>query len=190
MHQDLGKKTPLSSSCCSRNIEEKKSTIRCRSLAGEVRRLMQPVDSIVDWSRWVPIAEAAKNAPTVPGVYMARQGIDGPVVYVGMAGERRGQGLRGRLAAYVRGKGLVSGLGEAIFDRALADPAWVRERLSEAERGQALRAKQWGAAAVERAGFFVRWTTARNKDEAREIERRITETLRGEGLWNRIPPIR
>lgn len=75
------------------------------------------------WSRWIPISEAVQSAPTVPGVYMARLGPAGSVVYVGMAGERRGKGLRGRLGAYVRGKGLVSGLGEAVMDRALADPA-------------------------------------------------------------------
>jgi hypothetical protein len=38
-----------------------------------------------------------------------------------MAGERRGQGIRGRLNVYGSGKALASGLGEAVMDRALAD---------------------------------------------------------------------
>lgn len=87
------------------------------------------LDSLAHWSPWMPLSDALSEAPRVPGVYLAREGKAGPVVYVGMAGERAGgkrpQGLRGRLAVYLTGKGLASGLGEAIFDRALADPAWV-----------------------------------------------------------------
>jgi hypothetical protein len=45
----------------------------------------------------------------VPGVYLAREGQDGPIVYVGMAGELRGEGIRGRLNVYSSGKGVVSG---------------------------------------------------------------------------------
>ena len=58
-------------------------------------------------------------------MYLAREGLDGPIVYVGMAGERRGKGIRGRLNVYGSGKALVSGLGEAVMDRALADVDWV-----------------------------------------------------------------
>lgn len=50
-----------------------------------------------------------------PGAYMARTGETGPLVYMGMAGERRGRGVRGRLETYQRGKGAVSGLGEACL---------------------------------------------------------------------------
>lgn len=35
-----------------------------------------------------------------------------------MTGERKGNGLRGRLAIYASGKGASSGLGEHAFDRA------------------------------------------------------------------------
>jgi hypothetical protein len=56
----------------------------------------------------------------LPGVYLARQGDHDDLVYVGMAGERRGQGIKGRLIVYSRGKAAVSGLGEAALDRALA----------------------------------------------------------------------
>jgi hypothetical protein len=83
------------------------------------------------WSAWVSLSNA--EVPRQPGVYLARQGAAGPVVYVGMAGERSGQGLRGRLRRYTSGKALASGLGEAVFDRALADANWLRERLAEVE---------------------------------------------------------
>jgi hypothetical protein len=43
-----------------------------------------------------------------------------------MAAERRGQGIRGRLTVYRRGRAAVSGLGEAAMDRALRDPDWLR----------------------------------------------------------------
>lgn len=71
------------------------------------------VDDLAMWSPWVALSEAATAAPQLPGLYMAREGDIGPVVYVGMAGKRRGQGIRGLLHVYSRGKGLVSGLGEA-----------------------------------------------------------------------------
>src|SRR4051812_48519295 len=88
-----------------------------------------PSDDLAAWSGWVPMTEAVAAAALTPGVYMAREGPAGPVVYVGMAGERRGKGIRGRLGVYNSGKGMVSGLGEAAMDRALADPACLRARL-------------------------------------------------------------
>jgi hypothetical protein len=65
---------------------------------------------LATWSPWRPFEEAAIAAPRLPGVYLARQGLEGSLVYVGMASERRGQGLRGRLTVYRRGKAAVSGL--------------------------------------------------------------------------------
>jgi hypothetical protein len=89
------------------------------------------VETMADWSPWVPFDIGAITAPRLPGVYMAREGPDGPIVYVGMAGERAGsgkpKGLWGRLGVYGSGKGMVSELGEAASDRALADPDWRRE---------------------------------------------------------------
>jgi len=80
------------------------------------------VDELAEWSPWMPFSEARAAAPRQPGgVYLAREGLDGPIVYAGMAGERRGQGIRGRLNVYGSGKALASGLGEAVMDRALAD---------------------------------------------------------------------
>jgi hypothetical protein len=55
-------------------------------------------DSLADWSLWFPFVEAVAVAPRLPGVYMAKDSAQ--VVYVGMAAERRGQGIRGRLTVY------------------------------------------------------------------------------------------
>ncbi len=106
------------------------------------------VEPLAAWSGWLPFDEAVCSTTMKPGVYMARTGEMGPVVYVGMAGERRGRGVRGRLETYQRGKGAVSGLGEACLDRALADPEWVAERLADLRNGTALRAKSWARLAV------------------------------------------
>ena len=150
---------------------------------------MASVEEMAEWSPWVPSEEALQTAPLLPGVYMAREGADGPLVYVGMAGERAGggrpKGLRGRLSVYLTGKGVVSGLGEAAMDRALADPAWVRARLAELERGEPRRAKEWGRAALSRAGLQIRWTTVPSADAARALENRILAALADTGLWNR-----
>lgn len=147
------------------------------------------VEEMADWSAWVPFEEALVTAPLVPGVYMAREGTDGPVVYVGMAGERAGggrpKGLRGRLSVYVSGKGAVSGLGEAAMDRALADAEWLRERMAEVERGEPKRAKEWGQAAMARAKLQVRWTTTVDKASADALEKRVLRALNDPGLWNR-----
>ena len=96
----------------------------------------------------MPFSEARAAAPRQPGVYLAREGLDGPIVYAGMAGERRGQGIRGRLNVYGSGKALASGLGEAVMDRALADVHWLRERLDDVEQGRPLRAKALGTGGV------------------------------------------
>jgi hypothetical protein len=80
-------------------------------------------DTLAPWSTWCPFDDACKKALRLPGVYMAGASIDGPVVYVGMGGERRGTGVPGRLAVYSRGRAAVSGMGEAAMDRALADVA-------------------------------------------------------------------
>lgn len=72
-------------------------------------------DDLANWSAWAPFVESVADAPTVAGVYMARERHSGQVVYVGMAGERGGRGLRGRLRVYLSGKAPVSGLGEAAI---------------------------------------------------------------------------
>ena len=144
--------------------------------------------SDVEWSDWIPFSEALAIAPRVPGVYMAREGEAGDVVYIGMAGERSGggkpQGIRGRLAIYASGKGLASGLGEAVFDRALADAAWLRERLAELETTGPRRAKHWGIEAFARADLHIRWTTTNDRTSAAALEDRLVRQA-GSTLWNR-----
>lgn len=148
-----------------------------------------PLEPLCTWSNWVPFAEAQAAAPRVPGVYMAREGDDGPVVYIGMAGERAGggkpEGIRGRLSVYARGKGLVSGLGEAVFDRALADPEWLAGRLAEVKSGRPARAKEWGRAAFVRADLHIRWTVTEDRASALALERACLDVLAKSDLWNR-----
>ena len=110
------------------------------------------------WSSWRPIDAAAREATTDPGVYVARS--DGQIVYVGMAGERRGQGVRGRLQIYARGRGAVSGLGEAALDRALADPAWLAQRLASLHADGPARTKEWASDAIRRAQLELCWAAA------------------------------
>lgn len=74
------------------------------------------------------------------------------------------------MAALDRGKGLVSGLGEAAMDRALADPAWLRDRLGEVETGRPGRAALWGRAALERANLHLRWAVTDNRSAALALE--------------------
>lgn len=144
------------------------------------------VDELAAWSPWVRFAEAAEGAPRVPGVYVAHLGETGPMIYVGMAGERRGAGLRGRLAVYRSGKALASGLGEAVLDRALADPEWVEERLNEIRSGQPRRAKHWGQAAFERADLHVRWAETVDRASALSLERACLSAVTDHDLWNRL----
>ena len=142
----------------------------------------------IDWSEWIPFSEAVASAPRESGVYMAREGETGEIVYIGMAGERSGsgkpQGIRGRLASYASGKGLVSGLGEAVLDRALADADWVKERLVELDTKGSRRAKQWGVEAFVRADLHIRWTTTEDKAAAVILEDRLVRSANGT-LWNR-----
>lgn len=142
----------------------------------------------VSWSDWTPLAVAAASASTSPGVYAARA--DGVLVYIGMAGERRGQGVRGRLRVYARGAGAVSGLGEAALDRALADRDWLSDRLREVEDGQPRRAKRWAAEALKRIPIDVCWAQTPGTTEALALERRILEELEDAELWNRQRPRR
>lgn len=151
--------------------------------------MQDEIEALAEWSSWVPFAEAVKVAPLLPGVYMAREGVEGPVVYVGMAGERAGsgrpQGLRGRLLVYARGKALTSGLGEAVADRAFADASWLRARLAEVEQGQPMRAVEWGRSALARADLHIRWAVAADKAEAVLLEQAVGRLIAIDQLWNR-----
>lgn len=140
------------------------------------------------WSPWVPFTEAVQSAPREPGVYLAREGDE--VLYVGMAGPRdRGgkaapKGLRGRLAFYGSGKALASGLGEAVFARAIADADWLRARLADVEAGHPGTLRDWGRAAFLRADLEVCWAVTADKAAATKLERRVIDLLRDRGLWN------
>ncbi|TLW89253.1 hypothetical protein FFT09_22570 [Saccharomonospora piscinae] len=101
-----------------------------------------------------------------------------------MAGERRGMGLRGRLSVYASGKAAVSGLGEAAFTRALADPAWVRERLIEIDAGHPLTAKQWAQAALRWAQLWLCWTQTTDRASAVVLEKAVITALQATPLWN------
>jgi hypothetical protein len=148
------------------------------------------VEGLGDWSGWVPIEKSLQLAPREPGVYMARTGRHGPVIYVGMAGERSGkgtktpQGLRGRLSAYLTGQGLGGGLLGRSFDRALRDPAWLRQRIADLEAGNQARAKDWGIAALVPHHLYVRWMECIDKKHALELERNCLNLLKDAGLWN------
>jgi hypothetical protein len=85
---------------------------------------------------------------------------------------------------YASGKGAVSGLGEAAFNRALADPVWVTQRLTELEAGEARRATSWARAAIDRADLRVRWACVADRAAAVVLERRVIATLHGMPLWN------
>jgi hypothetical protein len=143
------------------------------------------VERLANWSPWLPFADTVARAPRLPGVYLARQGSDGGLVYVGMAGERRGQGIHGRLTVYRRGKGAVSGLGEAVLDRALADPDFVRQRLDELVGGTSKRATVWAQDAITWADLHVRWAVTEDRPAAAALERIVLDALRTTPLWNR-----
>lgn len=147
------------------------------------------VADLADWSPWTPFAAASQAAPREPGVYLARQGDE--VIYTGMAGLRdRGgkttaKGLQGRLGHYARGKALATGLGEAVFARALADPDWLRDRLAEVEAGRPGTLRDWGRASFARADLRLCWATTPDRESAAALERQVLDRLRdSDRLWN------
>ena len=144
------------------------------------------VASLAAWSPWLSFHDAALSAPRLPGVYLARQGQQGGLVYVGMAGERRGQGLRGRLTVYRRGKAAVSGLGEAALDRALSDPAFVQGHLDELLEGSPKRAAAWAQDALKWADLYIRWAVTADRPAAVALERAVLDVSAASPLWNRL----
>lgn len=151
--------------------------------------MQQAWSDLATWSPWVPFDEVVAAAPRLPGVYLARQ--ENEIVYVGMAGLRdRGgltavKGLRGRLSHYARGKALATGLGEAVFARALADAEWLRDRLAEVEAGRPGTLRDWGRASFARADLAICWATTSDRESAVVLERQVLDRLRDSGLlWN------
>lgn len=146
--------------------------------------VLEVVSALAHWSPWLPFDAAVAAAPREPGVYLARQAA-GDLVYVGMAGERRGQGIRGRLTVYWRGKAAVSGLGEAALDRALADPVFVQQHLDEVRAGSPKRAAVWAHDALRWAGLQICWAVTTDGAAAKALERVVLDTLITASLWNR-----
>jgi hypothetical protein len=138
----------------------------------------------IQWSPWLPFEEAARAAPLEPGVYVARERLTRQIVYLGMAGERRGRGVRSRLCVYLTGKAAVSGLGEAVLDRALADQTWLSQMIERTRVEGPLRTKQWAQAALTRADLELRWFVTRDKASALVVEQRLIAVSESE-LWNR-----
>lgn len=151
----------------------------CRDIA------YKAVDQLALWSEWAPFADAALVAPRSPGVYQMRVP-DGTVVYVGMAGERKGQGLRGRLSIYRRGRGAVSGFGEAALDRALADVTFIEDHLEAVREGQVARAAAWARDAIAWMKVEIRWTGCETEAEALALEDEVVHLLKSHGIWNRV----
>ncbi|MFC4859180.1 hypothetical protein [Actinophytocola glycyrrhizae] len=145
------------------------------------------IADLASWSAWAPFTEAVVSAPTASGVYLVRV-VNGPLVYVGMAGERRGRGLRGRLAVYRSGKAATSGLGEAALNRALADPTFVQARLDDLAAGRARTARGWAAAALTHTALAVRWATTPDRTAALSLERTVLLALTDQDLWNVAKP--
>lgn len=147
--------------------------------------LPEQVTRLSAWSPWAPFTpDTVRTSPTTPGVYLFRHA--DTLVYAGMAGERSGNGLRGRLTIYVSGRSPHSGLGNLALDRALQDPAWLRARLADLEAGQQLTVQNWSALAVQRAELDICWTSVTTKQQAVALERAVLDALRTEPLWNRI----
>lgn len=145
------------------------------------------VDALAEWSPWVSLSTADYRVVRQPGVYMMRDARDGLIVYVGLARERSGNGLRGRLDKY---RGLSSGFGEAVLAQALADADFLRARLDEVIDGNPLGVRDWMRAAIEFARIEVRWTFTPDGDAAERLEDHVLAMLTEHGLWNRKGPRR
>jgi hypothetical protein len=144
------------------------------------------VAHLMDWSPWIPFTpEVLRSVPRTPGVYMHRERRTQQVVYAGMAGDRSGNGMRGRLSIYALGRAPHSGLGSLCLDRALSDIAWMKERLMRLEAGEHWTTVDWARAAVIRADLEVRWASTSSAKEAADLEDTVIAAWATEPLWNR-----
>jgi hypothetical protein len=143
------------------------------------------IDNLAEWSAWASFAEVGPLAPRLPGVYQFRVTGQLMPVYVGMAGERRGMGLRGRLSMYRRGKAATSGFGEAVLDRALADEAFVARQLDRLREEGPQRTSAWARDAVAWFSPDIRWAVTADSASALLLEAEVEKVLRPHGIWNR-----
>lgn len=143
------------------------------------------IANLASWSEWLHFApETVRTSPTTPGVYLFRQGE--ALVYIGRAGERGGRGLRGRLTIYVSGRAPHSGLGNLALERGLRDPAWLRDRLADVERGEHLTVQDWSRLAVQHAQLEFCWASVSEAVQSIQLERAVLDALSGIPLWNRL----
>lgn len=140
------------------------------------------VVALAAWSAWTRLDLLPAAAPRLPGVYLAATTT--ALVYVGMAGDRRGAGLRGRMTAYCTGKAAVSGLGRAVLDRALNDKGFLHRRLAAVTAGERLDAKGWAALAMREAGLSLCWATTTDRATAVDLEKQVLTALHEQQLWN------
>ncbi|AZH78959.1 hypothetical protein CSX12_11025 [Microbacterium sp. Y-01] len=143
------------------------------------------VDALAEWSEWQPFAVAAPRAPLVPGAYQMRLR-EGTIVYIDMAGERRGQGIRGRLSMYRRGKGAVSGFGEAALDRALANASFIEDDLDSVCAGTPARASVRAQDAIRWLDVEIRWAECDTREAALTLETAALDLLMTHVIWNRV----
>jgi hypothetical protein len=140
------------------------------------------VGELASWSAWTSFDLLPAAAPRLPGVYLAATTTE--LVYVGMAGDRRGVGLRGRMTAYCTGKAAVSGLGRAVLDRALNDEDFFNRRLTALTVGESLDAKGWAALAMREAGLSLCWAITADRAAAVDLEKHVLAALHEQQLWN------
>ena len=86
---------------------------------------------------------------------------------------------------YRRGKAAVSGLGEAVLDRALADAAFVQQHLEGLLAGQPKRAALWAQDALRWAELHIRWAVTADRPAAVALERAVLDASAASPLWNR-----
>lgn len=134
----------------------------------------------LDWTEWLPIADAVRAAPREAGVYMARNSA-GSVVYIGRAGERRGVGVAGRLRAYATGKSPDSGLIGKAADRALADSAFTHRICEHAKARRPTTLRQLAVSALHYHGIQVRSAAT---VEAPAVELELIRRYPSDDLWN------
>lgn len=86
---------------------------------------------------------------------------------------------------YRRGKAAVSGLGEAVLDRAFADAAFVQEHLEQLIGGRPKRAAAWAQDALHWADLHVSWAVTEDRQAAVTLERAVLDASAASPLWNR-----
>lgn len=138
------------------------------------------VVALAAWSPWTHLA-LLPAASRLPGVYLAATTT--ALVYVGMAEDRRGAGLRGRMTAYCTGKAAVSGLGRAV-DRAVNDEGFLHRRLAAVAAGEGLDAKGWAALAMREAGLSLSWATTTDPATAVDPAKHVLTALHEQQLRN------